>query len=71
MKVMSLKHEPDLKQSHLYCYVSLCVWRVGIVDAILGIKPIPDMTDRGTSLIRNSPFLGSYSRPMPRALWWS
>ena len=27
--------------------------------------------DRGTSLIRNSPAQGPYSRPMPRALWWS
>ena len=26
---------------------------------------------RGTSLIRNSPSLGPYSRTMPRALWWS
>jgi len=25
---------------------------------------------RGTSLIRNSAPLGSYSRPVPRALWW-
>ena len=25
----------------------------------------------GTSLIRNSPPLGPYSSPMPRALWWS
>ena len=26
---------------------------------------------RGTSLIRNNPTLGPYSRPVPRALWWS
>ena len=26
---------------------------------------------RGTSLIRNSPLLGPYGRPMPRALWGS
>jgi len=26
---------------------------------------------RGTSLIRNRTHLGPYSRPMPRALWWS
>ena len=26
---------------------------------------------RGTSLIRNSPPLGPYSRTKPRALWWS
>ena len=26
---------------------------------------------RGTSLIRNTPLLGAYSRHMPRALWWS
>jgi len=25
----------------------------------------------GTSLIRNSLTLGPYSRPMPKALWWS
>ena len=26
---------------------------------------------RGTSLTRNSPPLGPYSRTKPRALWWS
>jgi hypothetical protein len=26
---------------------------------------------RGTSPIRNRPLLGRYSRPMPRASWWS
>jgi len=26
---------------------------------------------RGTSLIRNHPHVGTCSRPMPRALWWS
>jgi len=26
---------------------------------------------RGTSLIRNCPPIGPYSRTMPRALWWS
>ena len=25
----------------------------------------------GTSLIKNSAPLGPYSRPMPRAMWWS
>ena len=29
------------------------------------------ITYRGTSLIRKCTFLGSYSRTMPRALWWS
>ena len=27
--------------------------------------------NRGTSLIRNTPLLGPYSRTMPRVLWWS
>jgi hypothetical protein len=27
--------------------------------------------DRGTSLMKNNPSLGPYSRLMPRALWWS
>ena len=26
---------------------------------------------RGTSLIKNNPCLGSYSRLKPKALWWS
>ena len=30
----------------------------------------PQRLYRGTSLIRNHPPLGPYSRPMPRALWW-
>jgi hypothetical protein len=25
----------------------------------------------GTSLIRNTPLLGPYSRTLPRVLWWS
>ena len=28
-------------------------------------------THKGTSIIRNRLPLGPYSRPMPRALWWS
>ena len=40
------------------------------------LKPVPDFghlhgTYRGTSLLRNNPSLGCYSRLMPRALWWS
>ena len=30
-----------------------------------------EATYRGTSLIRNSAPLGTYSRTVPRALWWS
>ena len=26
---------------------------------------------RGTSLLRNTPLLGPYSRTMPRVIWWS
>jgi hypothetical protein len=26
---------------------------------------------RGTSLIRNTPLLGPYSRTLPRVIWWS
>ena len=26
---------------------------------------------RGTSLIRNTPLLGPYSRTIPRVVWWS
>ena len=33
--------------------------------------PIPKPANRDTSLIRNCFLLGPYSRPMPRALWWS
>ena len=29
------------------------------------------MVYRGTSLIRNTPLLGLYSRDIPRVLWWS
>ena len=28
-------------------------------------------TCRSTSLIRNTPLLGTYSRTLPRAIWWS
>ena len=38
----------------------------------VGIWKVSRWTYRGTSsLIRNSPPLGPYGRPMPRALWWS
>ena len=33
--------------------------------------PTPRCGSRGTSLIRNTLLLGPYSRPRPRALWWS
>ena len=36
------------------------------------IQSFDDVTwYRGTSLIRNRPRLGPYSRTMPKALWWS
>ena len=31
---------------------------------------VGDTDYRSTLLIRNGFFLGLYSRPMPRALWW-
>jgi len=40
----------------------LVAWRAGRQQAA---------AYRGTSLIRNNPPVGPYSRPMPRALWWS
>jgi len=36
-----------------------------------GSGPTHTVDYRGTSLIRNRHTLGTYSRPMPRALWWS
>ena len=35
------------------------------------LKCVQRRVYRGTSLIRKHPFLGPYSRAMPRALWWS
>ena len=34
-------------------------------------NPEPNSLYRGTSLIRNTPLLGPYSRTKPRVLWWS
>ena len=42
----------------------------GLVLAANGSHP-PSGEYRGTSILRNSTPLGPYSRPMPRALWWS
>jgi len=33
--------------------------------------PVQPLIYRGASVIRKRPPLGPYSRPMPRALWWS
>ena len=33
--------------------------------------PSPWRPYRGTSLIRNTPPVGTYNSPMPRDLWWS
>ena len=50
---------------------------VGPVSAALAsigmprASPTSRRSYRGTSLIRNCPPLGTYSRAMPRALWWS
>ena len=39
-------------------------------DFGLGLSPHVAWRHRGTSLIRNSAPLGSYSRTMSRTLWW-
>ena len=39
-------------------------------DAVERMK-VSFLPYRGTSLTRNSTLVGPYSRPMPRALWWS
>ena len=38
---------------------------------LAGRTPLFSAVANGTSLIRNRPPLGPYSRPMPRALRWS
>ena len=40
----------------------------GVSETFDTARPVPY---RGTSLRRNSGPLGTYSRTMPRALWWS
>jgi len=35
------------------------------------VQQLRPPTYRGTSLIRNTPLLGPYSRTIPRVLWWS
>ena len=46
------------------------IWRV--IQKSMSLKYEPNSTPyRGTSLIKNCPLLGPYSRPVPRALWWS
>ena len=45
-------------ESRLDLVLELVTWRT-------------DNPHRGTSLMRNSPPLGPYSRTMSRALWWS
>jgi len=36
---------------------------------LLGVKHDPPATYKGTSLIRNTPLLGPYSRTIPRIVW--
>ena len=33
--------------------------------------PAKTYLDRGTSLTRNTPFVGPFSRTIPRVMWWS
>jgi len=35
-----------------------------------GTTPTLSLSNRGTSLMRNKPLLGPYSRTMCRAIWW-
>jgi hypothetical protein len=37
----------------------------------IGARAAHGIGYRGTSLIRNTPLLGPYSRTLPRVLWWS
>jgi len=44
-----------------------------VVGACTATKPsaAPHNSYRGTSLIRNNPYLGTYSRLMPKVVGWS
>ena len=44
---------------------------LGLVDGLRGGHPTKKLLYKGTWLIRKRTPLGSYSRTMPRGLWWS
>jgi len=63
---------------YIYIHVRVCV--CVCVCVCVALMPLychplfllnPFQVYRGTALIRNTLPLGPYSRPMPRALWWS
>ena len=45
--------------------------RMGSVCSSVLVLPFHSVEYRGTSLIRNTPLLGPYSRTIPRVLWRS
>ena len=55
----------------LLCVLWMCVVDLCVVDALSALSGNSSVENvhRGTSLIRNSATLGTYSRTMPRALW--
>ena len=53
---------------HIYIYI-LCI--VCVLRFVFRFSVRLSGLYKGTSLRRNVLFLGPYSRPMPRILWWS
>ena len=51
------------------CICSICPKLVGVSRVMPSGGTLA--VYRGTSLIRNTPLLGPYSRTIPRVLWWS
>ena len=58
----------SLFQVPLYLPFTWCAGRVRVLTR--SPKALLTTEYRGTSLIRNNPPVGPYSRPMPGALWW-
>jgi len=55
----------------LYMSPGVCVAAWGGGKAPRSRLLFPDTGYRGTSLIRNTPPLGPYSKTLPRVIWWS
>ena len=72
--VVSCKHHRDSLTWHRVSCRSTRAYR-GVKQTTLNSTTsaalIAALAYRGTSLVRNNPLLGSYSRTLPKVLWWS
>ena len=56
---------------YIYAYIYISTYMYVKTRSKVSAAPPRRSSIRGSSLIRNTPLLGPYSRTIPRVIWWS